>query len=96
MAITDRKMIALYIALLTLLWSAILGGTQGKPSPILVLMIVIWPLLLIWFSEGLGQGGSFDGVRHRPSPPFLVELFGWVFLLIVSIGTVVLTFQKGT
>jgi hypothetical protein len=37
-------------------------------------------LLLIWFREGL-SATAFDRGVMRESPPFLVDLFGWLFLI---------------
>lgn len=55
----------------------------GSPSLSLMLaaMICLPGLVLIWFSEPLGEVGCFArGLAHN-SPPALIAAIGWVFLI---------------
>jgi hypothetical protein len=65
--------------------------TPNLAGPILVGMVL--GLLLIWFPETIGGALAYFGPgRTAPeTPPFLVALAGWLFLLGVPVVVVLLS-----
>jgi hypothetical protein len=51
------------------------------------MLLCLWPLSLIWFPEYWGQySGRVQGTHiNEPSPPILVSLLGWAFLILFPI-----------
>ena len=53
------------------------------------LLILVWPLALIWFGEELGsltgfvRGHYIDSETH----PSIVKLFGWIVLIVVVVAS---------
>jgi hypothetical protein len=71
--LTAAKIIAVLIAM----GIAIYSGTFA------ISLILLWPLSFIWFPEYWGNyTGSFQGryIREK-SPPILIALMGWFFLV---------------
>jgi hypothetical protein len=52
--------------------------SYGRREVVTVLCSCALPLICIWFSEPVAD---ITGGLVRPSPPFLVWLFGWITLL---------------
>jgi hypothetical protein len=60
---------------------ALIGGGGG--AVIRAWIFLVWPLAFIWFPEQIGSvTGYIGGGRVSvETPPFLVALMGWFFLL---------------
>ena len=75
------------ISVIVFIVIAILGATSLNPfagrlaGVGLAAMISLPGLALIWFAEPLGEQTCFARGMVRPSPPLLIEAFGWLFLL---------------
>lgn len=77
------KIISLIIALICLLLTYIAGGGE---SFLQMLAILLFVLALIWLSK---EWGSYSGAwfpmsgasQIKASPPILVNIFGWIFLI---------------
>ena len=80
LSITIDKLVALGIALIYMVL-----GCFGGPKALLATVIFVVPSLgLIWFAEELGEMTGMSmrgGTINKASPPFLIRLFGWLFLL---------------
>jgi hypothetical protein len=81
MRVTVSKLVALAIAV-----AEIIAGLALERSWAFALTVAvgaILPLALIWFPEFFGSltGWGTRAPVDRPSPPSLVALLGWLFLL---------------
>jgi hypothetical protein len=59
-------------------------ATGGRDGGILILgMIVLLPLMLIWFPDVFGSyiGPAGRGFVDQETPPVLIVIAGWVFLV---------------
>jgi membrane-anchored protein YejM (alkaline phosphatase superfamily) len=92
-----RSSLTLIVKLLmTLSWSRTLSGLlaviyiicafvgQGAEAGCKVILLVIFPLACIWFSEAMGRfTGPTTGIAiTAPSPGLIVRILGWVVLLL--------------
>ncbi|MHC4415248.1 MAG: hypothetical protein ACYS0G_08190 [Planctomycetota bacterium] len=64
-----------------------LAAFSGVPNAVVgTLLVLIWPLALIWWGETIGSiTGIHWGRINRSSPGWLVRGFGWVFLVLVVV-----------
>lgn len=83
MAETISKLLGVVVALGYLIAMAIANGGVGIEL-LYATAFLMFPLSLIWFPEFfgsftgyLGRGGHID----TESPPFLISILGWMFLL---------------
>lgn len=81
---------------MTLSWNRALSGllaavyiigafvAQGAEAGCKVVLLVIFPLACIWFSEAMGgYTGPTTGIAiTAPSPGLIVRILGWVVLLL--------------
>ncbi len=86
MNLEKRKLLAVAFALFNLYITAIKFGF-GAGFMMWLLYHIYLPLPLIFFSKELGSLVGIGYMRanrpvDRPSPPWLVEFMGWVFLAI--------------
>ena len=72
--VTPSKVVALAIAV----------GISIYNGTFVLLMVLLWPLSFIWFPEYWGNfTGSIRGpIIDQKSPPVLVSLMGWFFLVV--------------
>ncbi len=72
--VTPSKIVALAIAIAI----SIYNGT------IVLLLVFLWPLSFIWFPDYWGNYTGFirGPVIDQKSPPLLVSLMGWFFLVV--------------
>ena len=62
------------------------AGVAGSPSArheLAYLLLLLFPLALIWFPEAIGSATGFigHGFVDRETPPWLVSAAGWFFLV---------------
>jgi len=81
------RKISLGIAIVYLILALIFGGWQLF---LIAIVALIWPVVMIWFGEEIGDYlGGFHRIGRpyitKKSPGSLVSLFGWVFLLAPAI-----------
>jgi hypothetical protein len=71
------------LSLLIAVGYTIAAVTSGGVRGLIVGAWLIFPLVLIWFPEELGDATGFFGRGYitSPSPPILVSFFGWFFLV---------------
>jgi hypothetical protein len=88
---------------MTLSWNRALSGLlaavyiigafvgQGAEAGCKVVLLVIFPLACIWFSEAMGgYTGPTTGIAiTAPSPGLIVRILGWVVLLLPLIFVIV-------
>ena len=88
---------------MTLSWNRALSGLlaavyiigafvgQGAEVGCKVILLVIFPLACIWFSEAMGgYTGPTTGIAiTAPSPGLIVRILGWVVLLLPLIFVIV-------
>ena len=78
------------ITLLVVIANGILGATIGKFSDsrlweaTFAVLMSLPGMLVIWNKESLSVTGLTRGLR-RDSPPSLLDLIGWFFLLVMPI-----------
>lgn len=80
MTLTSGKILSLLIAAAYVLVAILAGGWGG----IRVCFALLLPLALIWFPDELGSMTGFvgrGGYVDQESPPVLVSLMGWFFLV---------------
>ena len=75
--VTPSKVVAVAIAV----------GISIYNGVVVLLMVFLWPVSLIWFPEYWGNfTGSIRGpMIDQKSPPVLVSLMGWFFLVVFPI-----------
>lgn len=81
MSITPSKIAALVLVLFYTLIAIITIGTTAVFG---VLLLLVPPLALIWYSEELSEFTGYIGrgtTIHQTSPEFLIAAFGWLVLL---------------
>jgi len=81
------RKISLGIAIVYLILALIFGGWQLF---LIAIVALIWPVVMIWFGEAIGDYlGGFHRIGRpyitKKSPGSLVSLFGWIFLLTPAI-----------
>jgi hypothetical protein len=85
MQVTISKVAALLLAIAYMIAAAF--SKEGLPFAGTVAVGVLIPLALIWFPEEidswtrLGRARWFRGLRMLPSPPWMLAMMGWVFLV---------------
>jgi len=83
MAITKDKIASLVVfgvvatAVVTLLNTA----RMPEIGLFIALMVALFGLALVWCAEPLGEIGCFSRGVTLPSPPAMIEAFGWLFLV---------------
>jgi hypothetical protein len=83
MAITKDKLVSLAAFVLVVGVFASLLTAEGvfTPAVFIMAMISLLGLGLIWFAEPLAEIGSFSRGIPLPSPPTMIQTFGWLFML---------------
>lgn len=69
---------------------AFAGHQKANFSPLGELIVLLFPLALIWFSEPLGQYTGYAGRGGdigTPTPSILVAAVGWVWLIALLVIT---------
>jgi len=94
MQVTISKVAAFVLALCYIVAAGFSG--EGWPFVGTVALGVFIPLALIWFPEEieswtrLGRRGGLPGLGMSPTPPWMLVMMGWVFLvalpLVVLLG----------
>jgi hypothetical protein len=75
------------LSALVFLTVGVLGATLFNPfeshaaGAVLAALLALPGALLIWFSEDIGEFAGFSRGVFRASPPALVMVLGWLFLL---------------
>jgi hypothetical protein len=66
------------------LYIAVAWYAMGAESAFKVLIFLVFPLTLIWFSQPMGSygGRAGHGVVTSDSPAWMVAIGGWVLLLL--------------
>jgi hypothetical protein len=61
----------------------IAGKGQGGPAVILTVVILLFPLALIWFPDVFGDyiGPVRRGYVDQTTPPVMIAIAGWFFLV---------------
>jgi hypothetical protein len=81
MQITTAKLISLAIAVV---YVVSLGVTRSLETTVQCSVFLLLPLALIWFPEQLGRATGFfvkGSYVDAESPPILLSILGWFFLL---------------
>ena len=84
MRVTWPKIAALGVALFYIVVClADLGRSETSRRDLPYLLILLFPLALIWFPEVIGSATGFigHGVVDSETPPWLVSAAGWFFLV---------------
>ena len=84
MRVTWSKIAALVVALFYVVVCVADLGRSGTPrGDLRYLLVLLFPLALIWFPEVIGSatGSIGHGVVDCESPPWLVSAAGWFFLV---------------
>ena len=81
MQVTTAKLISLAIATI---YVVSLGVTRSLEATVQFSMFLLLPLALIWFPEQLGRATGYfvkGSYVDSESPPILLSILGWFFLL---------------
>ncbi|HXE41906.1 MAG TPA: hypothetical protein VN516_02690 [Candidatus Baltobacteraceae bacterium] len=84
MKITFWKILSLAIAI-SYIVALLLYGHGISPAVFHVFISLLFPLILIWFPEPLGNYTGFLGLQNyidEKTPAVIVSLTGWFFLVI--------------
>jgi hypothetical protein len=71
-----------------LAWIGLVAAVAGSLGAFRTACALVLPLACIWFPDGM-TAGSLLAAYARPSPPFLLRVFGWLALLALTIGEVI-------
>jgi hypothetical protein len=83
MAVTKDKLASLVVYGVVAVAAIVVFNSWGLPAMGLVLApaVSLLGLALIWLAEPLGEAGCFSRGVPNPSPPAMIEAFGWLFLV---------------
>lgn len=84
MKVTAGKLASLVVLAVYLVATIVVRGLDVQ-RVLVCLLLLAWPMAFIWFPERIGgytgfaQGGKYI---DKPTPPILVSIMGWFFLLV--------------
>jgi hypothetical protein len=84
---TSSRAISVLIALGYLIFQILASGGISRWTAGLFSLLLI-PLALIWFPDKIGRAANYRINRQtvdRPSPPILISLMGWFFLVVLPV-----------
>ena len=84
MRVTIPRIAALAIALVYVGISVVsFVKSETAPRELAYLLVLLFPLALIWFPEVIGSATGYigHGVVDKETPPVLVSAAGWFFLV---------------
>ena len=85
MQVTISKVVALLLGVAYVIAAGV--SREGLPFAGTVAVGVLIPLALIWFPDEIDgwirwrRRGGTPGLAMKPSPPWLLGMMGWVFLV---------------
>ena len=75
---TPARTLALLVVCTYIGFGYAFGGAEGA---VRVLSGCLLPLYCVWFPDGAGTYyGCWRGTLHRPTPPVMVSIGGWLLL----------------
>lgn len=76
--------------LIVIVYMGLSYAFRGAEGAMCMLGVCLFPLFCVWFPDVAGtQLGRWRGSLHRPTPPVVVLIGGWILLAMVPIAALI-------